>query len=308
MTDDLSLLTLADLRLLALLLQERSVTRAAQGSGQAQPAVSRRLQRLREMLGDPLLVRSGARMVLTDRALALREPLREILAQAARLEGSRGFDPAAASRAFHVVCSDCLPPTFLPDIVTRVTAAGPRLAAHVRPVEPGFDLAQALDDGSIDLVISNDPSPREDLRLGALFSDDVVCLMRRDHPFVQERRLTLARYLQLKHCAPYTGAPARTGPIDGELARTGYQRQVVASLPEFNLVPWAVATSDLVFTTARRFAEHAARMLPLAVVPAPSELPAMRFYQLWHERSHASPASRWLRQQVGEIGAALRAG
>lgn len=298
MADDLHQLSLNDLKLLSLLLQERSVTRVAEASGQAQPAVSRKLQRLREVLADPLLVRSGARLVLTERALGLREPLREIMAQAARLEGATVFDPSLAERSFHIVCSDCLPPDFLPGVVKRLTAAGPRIGAHVRPADPAFDLAQALDEGGVDLVINNDPKPREDLRLGALFTDDVVCLMRRDHPLAQERRLPLARYLRMRHLAPYTGSQPRSGPIDGELAKTGYQRQIVATVPEFNLAPFALLDSELVFTTARRFAEHYAAQLPLVVVPAPAELPPMRFYQLWHERNHASAASRWLREQV----------
>ena len=298
MQDDLHSLSLADLRLLSLLLAERSITRVAEASGQAQPAVSRKLQRLREVLADPLLVRSGARMVLTERAQALREPLREIMAQAARLEAGGSFDPAKAERAFHIVCSDCLPPDFLPGIVARLAGAGPRIAAHIRPADAAFDLAQALDDGSVDLVINNDPRPREDLRMAVLFSDEVVCLMRRGHPLAQERRLPLARYLRMRHLAPHTGSQPRTGPIDGELAKTGYQRQIVATVPEFNLAPYALLDSDLVFTTARRFADHYAARLPLVVAPAPAELPPMRFYQLWHERSHASAASRWLRAQV----------
>lgn len=301
MTDELSSLSLADLRLLALLLAERSITRAAKASGQAQPAVSRRLQRLRELLGDPLLVRSGTHMVVTERAQSLREPLREILAQAARLDpGGAKFDPARAERAFHIVCSDCVPPELLPALIRRVVGAGPKLAAHVRPADPAFDLAQAFDTGRIDLVINNDPRPREDLRIGMLFTDEVVCLMRRDHPLAQDRRLSLARYLRMRHLSPHTGAAPHSGPIDGELAKTGYRRQIAATVPEFGLAPYALLDSDLVFTTARGFAEHFAARLPLAVVPAPAEIPAMRFYQLWHERNHHSPASRWLREQVAE--------
>jgi DNA-binding transcriptional LysR family regulator len=308
MPETLQSLSLHDLRLLAWLLQHRSVTRAAEAAGQAQPAVSRKLQRWRELLADPLLVRSGARMVLTERAQALQEPLREILAQAARLEGGSRFDPARAERAFHIVCSDCLPPGFLPGVVKRVSGAGARLTLHVRPADAGFDLARALDEGSVDLVINNDPRPREDLRIGALYTDEVVCLMRRGHPLAQERRLPLARYLRMRHLAPHTGAQPRTGPIDGELSKTGYQRQIVATLPEFNLAPLALVDSDLVFTTARRFAEHYAAQWPLVLVPAPAELPAMRFYQLWHERNHASAASRWLREQVLAEARALGSG
>lgn len=305
MPDALLSLNLADLRLLALLLQECSVTRVAEQAGQAQPAVSRKLQRLREVLGDPLLVRSGGRLVATERAAALKAPLREILGQVARLEGAARFDPATAERAFQIVCADCLPPTFLPAVIARLTGAGERIAAHIRPSNPAFDVAQALDDGGVDLVISNDPRPREDLRIGALYTDEVVCMMRRGHPFEQERRLPLARYLRLRHLAPAASATPRTGPIDGELAKTGYQRHIAATVPEFNLVPHVVVATDLVFTTARRFAEHYAAGWPITLVRAPSEIPPMRFYQLWHERNHTSAASRWLRQQVSAVAEAL---
>lgn len=308
MPDSLLSLNLHDLRLLALLLQEGSVTKTAERLGQAQPAVSRRLQRLRDVLADPLLVRSGSRMVLTERALALQSPLREILGQVARLEGATQFDPARAERQFTIVSADSLPPTFLPGVIARLTAAGPRIAAHVQPSHPGFDVAQALDEGGVDLVISNDPRPREDLRVSTLYTDDVVCLMRREHPEAGTKRLGLARYLKLRHVAPSISASTRAGPIDGELVKTGYQRQIAATVPEFNLVPQVLLATDLVFTTARRFAEHYAAVLPLAMVRAPAELPPMHVYQLWHERNHTSAASRWLRAQVAAQAQDLLAG
>lgn len=305
MPEDLDSLSVADLRLLALLLEERSITRVAALSGQVQPAVSRKLQRLRDVLGDPLLVRSGARMVTTERAAALRAPLREILSQAARLDGGSAFDPAKADRCFHIVSADSLPPAFLPGVIARIVRGGPRLQAAVRPTDPAFDAAKAFEEGDLDLVISNDPAPREDLRIGVLYADEVVCLMRQGHPRAQDRRLSLARYLSLRHLAPHVSAAPRSGPIDGALARTSYQRRIVATVPEFNLAPQVLLASDLVFTTARRFAEHHARQLPLAIVDAPAEIPPMRFYQLWHERDHGSPASRWLRRQVADEAEAL---
>ena len=171
-------LNLADLQLLSLLLEEGSVTRVADRTQQDQPAVSRKLQRLRTVLGDPLLVRSGARLVPTERASLLREPLDEIISQVARLAAGNNFDPATTERSFVIASADSLAPTFLPEVIARVTAAGTRIALHVRPVDLAFDIAAALDAGRIDLVVSNEPRPREDLRLGTLYTDEVVCLMR----------------------------------------------------------------------------------------------------------------------------------
>ncbi|WP_295522711.1 LysR family transcriptional regulator [uncultured Pseudacidovorax sp.] len=298
MRDGLHALELQQLELLHVLLQECSVTRAAEKSGQTQPAVSRTLRRLREVLGDPLLVRSGTRLLPTERAQGLREPLSEILAQLARMEAGAGFDPATAQREFHIACADCLPPELLPRIIERVMAAGPGLRVRMRLIDPAFNVEKALEDGAIDLVINNSPKPREDLRLGVLFTDEVVCLMRADHPMAGERRLPLARYLGLRHLAPHPSSMRELGPVDGELAKTGYRRHIAATVPEFNMVPYVLARTDLVFTTGRHFAEHYAGRMALAVVRAPSEFPPMRFYQLWHELNHGSSSNRWLRQQV----------
>jgi DNA-binding transcriptional LysR family regulator len=182
--------------------------------------------------------------------------------------------------------------------VARVTGAGTRLRVLMRLIDPAYDVAQALEDGRIDLVVNNSPNPREDLRMGPLYQDEVVCLMRRGHPAARHRALSLARYLNLQHLAPFPSSSKELGPIDGVLAKTGYRRRIAATVPEFNLVPYVLLDTDLVFTTGRRFAQHYAGRLPLVIVDAPPEFPPMRFYQLWHERNHTSASNAWLRQQV----------
>jgi DNA-binding transcriptional LysR family regulator len=291
-------LDLAHLAILGLLLQECSVSRVAELTGKPQPSISRALRRLREVLGDPLLVRSGARMIATERALTLRSPVQEILNQVARIEVDARFAPATAEREFRIAFADCLCASFFPALVSSIASAGPRLRVLMRTIDPAFDVAQALEDGSIDLVVNNSPNPREDLRMGPLYEDEVVCLMRRGHAAARLQRISLARYLNLQHLAPYPSSSKELGPIDGVLAKTGYRRRIVATVPEFNLVPGVLLATDLVFTTGRRFAEHHARQLGMAVVPAPTEFPPMRFYQLWHERNHVSASNAWLRQRV----------
>ncbi|GAA4332146.1 LysR substrate-binding domain-containing protein [Pigmentiphaga soli] len=313
MRSDLQSLDIHHLTVLNLLLQYGSVTKVAEKTGQAQPAVSRMLWRLRKILDDPLLVRNGVRMVPTERAMAARAPLQEILAQVARLEAGSDFAPDLADREFHIACADCVPPCLLPQLVARLTSAGRRIRVRVRPTDPGFDAGRALDDGRIDLAIDTNPKPRADLRIGRLYADDPVCLVRQGHPLAAGPGLSLADYLNIQHLAPQPGSPHDMGPIDGELARIGYRRVIAATVPEFNLAPYVLLTTDLVFTTGRAFAQHYAQMLPLAILPAPAEFSPLGFYQLWHERDHASPANRWLRKQVAEavhdliLGASLPA-
>lgn len=305
--DALRSLDLHHITLLGVLIQECSVSRAAELTSRPQPSVSRMLRRLREVLDDPILVRSGAKMIATERAIALRGPVQEILNQVARIEVDRRFDPASANREFRIAFADCVCAAFFPSLVARVTQAGSRLSVRMRLIDPAFDVAQALEDGSIDLVVNNSRHPREDLRMGPLYDDEVVCMMRRGHAAARASRLTLARYLNLAHLAPHPSSMKELGPVDGVLATVGYRRRIAATVPEFNLVPYVLLETDLVFTTGRRFAEHYARWLSLAVVPAPVEFPPMRFYQLWHERNHTSASNAWLRQQLAAAARSIAA-
>jgi DNA-binding transcriptional LysR family regulator len=305
MRESLHTLDLHHLNILALLLQNCSVTKAAEQSGQAQSAISRTLRRLRAVLGDPLLVRSGSKLVPTERGVSLRGPLQEILAQVACMEAGSSFDPAHAERTFNIACADCLPPALLPRIIARASEAGPRINIRMRLIDPAFDPSQELEEGRIDLVINNSPRPREDLHIGQLFTDEVVCMMSANHPLADSERLSVATYLQCRHLAPHPSSVRDLGPVDGELSRAGHRRNIVATIPEFNLVPYVLTSTDLLFTTGRRFAEHYAALMPLKIVQAPAEFPTMRFYQLWHERNHISTSNRWLRQQVQEIARGL---
>jgi DNA-binding transcriptional LysR family regulator len=296
---DLRSLDVSHLMMLRQLLTDRSVTRTAEKLGVPQPSVSRVLKRLRAAFADPLLVRSGADFVLTERGAAVKEAIADILQ---RLDGiaaaKTAFVPSEATRVFSIACADCVAVALVPRIIAGVTASGPGLRVKFRSIDPAFSVPEALKSGDIDLVIDNSPSPPESLRLAPLYNDDVVLMMRRGHPAAAWGRPDLEAYLSLKHLAPHPSSLREAGPIDGELARGGYRRIVYATVPEFNLVPYVLLETDLVFTTGRRFAEHHARHVPIDVTPAPTFFPAMRFHQLWHDRAHFSPAIRWLRSVV----------
>jgi DNA-binding transcriptional LysR family regulator len=301
-------LNIEHLHLLDCLLEDRSVTKVAEREGLAQPAVSRLLTKLRTELGDPLLVKSGRGLALTERAELIRDPLRQLLATVAALRSDIGFDPAKAEQTFTIGCADCLLPSFVGEVVHRVTRAGSRLRVHFRPVDPRHDASHALETGQLDLIVSNHPRPREDLRTSTLYTEPVVCLIRRGHPLAGNRPLTLARYLGARHLAPSQSLDGEPGPILATLQRIGYRRKVAATVAEYGLVGAVLTRSDLVFTTGRRFAEHHAGLAPLSIVPAPTEFEAMTFYQLWHQRKHASASNRWLRHLLADVGKGIEHG
>ena len=288
------------LRVLCALVEERSVTLAARRLGQTQPALSASLKRLRELFGDPLLVREKLAMVPTARALQLAGKARGVLAALEDLAEREAFDPADAAVEFRVASPDYLAPAFLAEVARRIVVEAPGCRLVLHPLGADFDSERALADDKLDVIVGNWPSPPERLRLLLLVEDDVVCMVRRDHPLAGGL-LTLDRYLEAGHVVPAPYSSVQRGVVETHLAELGVQRDARVVVPYFGLAPHVVAATDLVFTTARHFANSFAATLPIAILEAPAGFPTMRFYQLWHERAHHVPAHRWLRALIADV-------
>jgi DNA-binding transcriptional LysR family regulator len=300
-------------RVLHTVISERSVSRAAMRLQSTQPMVSAQLKRLRELTGDPLLVRSGQGLAPTDAALAMLEPAQRLLREAETLfapqQRSGPFDAASSELTFRIAASDYLDPMFLPGIVECLKREAPRAQLEMHPLSAEFDYRRKLAAGEVDLVIGNWLQPPEELHLGRLMSDEIVCLVAADHPAAKPPRggrgWSVERYLQSEHVAPvalHAGAP---GVIDEHLKAQGLQRQVVVRSAHFSLIPLMVARSWLVLTTGRLFCSRYVGALGLRIVRCPVEFPPLTYYQLWHERSHSAPPLRWLRERVRDVARGL---
>ena len=294
------------IRVLHTVLTERSVSRAALRLGRYQPAVSASLKRLRELAGDPLLVRSGASMVPTVAGLRMIEPAAEILRSAEMLfSDARSFDPVTAHQTFSLAASDYLDPLFLPQLVTQLKSAAPNCGIDIHPLSADADYRAHLAQGHYDVVIGNWPKPPQELHLGRLFGDEVVSLVANHHPDAR-RGWDVEAWLAAEHIAPTPTHPGARGFIDEHLASQGLVRNITARCPHFGLIPAMVAGSLLVLTTGRQYAERFIGVLPVQVLACPVPFPRMMYYQLWHERTHASSAGRWLREQIKGVAASLR--
>ena len=294
------------IRVLHTVLTERSVSRAALRLGMYQPAVSASLKRLRELAGDPLLVRSGAGMVPTEAGLRMVEPAAHILRSAEMLfSDARSFDPATTSQTFSLAASDYMDPAFLPLVVTQIKAHAPGCRIDIHPLSADADYRHHLAQGQVDVVIGNWLKPPDDLHLGQLFGDEVVSLVAHHHPTVK-RGWDAEAWLAVDHIAPMPTHPGARGVIDDHLASLGLIRNVAVRCPHFGLIPAMVADSLLVLTTGRHYCERFVGKLPVKILPCPVVFPRMQYYQLWHERTHSSAAGRWLREQIKSAAAALR--
>ena len=300
------------IRVLNTVLVERSVSRAAIRLGMYQPAVSAALKRLRALAGDPILVRSGAGMVPTDAGLRMVEPSAAILRASSLLfSEARAFDPLTARVTFRLAASDYLDPLFLPRLVGHIKTQAPGCPIEIHPLSAQSDYRAQLAQGQVDVVIGNWATPPDDLHLGRLLGDEVVCLVARNHPAVRhgwqvKNVKNLASWLESEHIAPTALQMGARGVIDEHLDMLGLRRNITVRCPHFGLMPAMVASSLLVMTSGRQYCERFTASLPVTILPCPIEFPRMMYYQLWHERTHASAATKWLRERIKSVASALR--
>ncbi|MDA8523182.1 LysR family transcriptional regulator [Acidovorax sp. NCPPB 4044] len=286
---------------------ERNLTRAAEKLSLTQPAVSNALRRLREVLGDDLVVRKGQGVEPTPRALALWPPVRQALAQLQQSLAPGAFDPASANSTFVLAMADATGATLIPPLVEIVEREAPGVSLRVVPLTTR-DPRGLLDDDSTDMAVGYFPAVMADLTARAqtdsviaheslrLYDGEYVCVMRQDHPLAREP-LTLDQYCAARHLlVSFSGKPY--GFIDEALTALGRERRIVLTVNQFFTAGRVVATTDLLTVLPRHFVGVASLGGELLWRPLPMPLPTVHVDALWHRRRRHDAAHRWLRDAM----------
>lgn len=306
-TFDLNLLKVLDA-----VMSERNITRAAHRLALTQPAVSNALRRLREALGDDLLIRNGRILEPTDRGLELWTAVQEALQRLQTSLAPSVFDPAHATTAFVLTLADATGAELMPGLVEAITAQAPNVSLRVVPLTTR-DPRRMLEEGQADLAIGHFPSVLADLTARAqsgelvsyqhqrLFSSDYVCVMRQDHPLTREP-LTLAHFCEARHMLVSFSGRAY-GFVDEALALLGRSRRVVLTVNQFFTAGKVVINSDLLTVLPRHFVNVTGFADRLALRELPFEVSAIQVDALWHQRHNSSSAHAWLRAQVTALAA-----
>jgi DNA-binding transcriptional LysR family regulator len=292
---DLNLLIYLDL-----LIKHGSVTRVAQEMGVSQPGVSAALRRLRAVLQDPVLVRTGGGMVPTAKARAVQAQVAGALGLWARLaDGDMVFDPARTTRSYSLLASDYIQFLLLPGLAREMARQAPQATLRVIPPNP-YRRLQMLVEREADFAIGYYHEAPEELRTRRLFIEPVMCVMRRGHPdaacfdleaFVRSSHVGVASVSQGSYSAT----------LERVLAERGIQRRLPMILPSYLAVPHLLLETDHVATLPASLATAFARQLPLQVVPSPIALPALDVSILYHDSQQDDAAHQWFRQLVVEV-------
>jgi DNA-binding transcriptional LysR family regulator len=280
------------------LLDEGSVVGAAQRMNLSPAAMSRTLGRIRDALGDPILVRAGRGLVPTPRALALREQVAALVEQAGEVFRSADeVDLPKLDRAFNIRTNDLFIALYGAQLLRRMHEQAPRTVLRFVPESPGGDDDSVLRDGRTDLIISSTVDLGPEIKVQSLFQTYYVGLARRDHP-IFEQPITphsFASYPQIS----VSRRGRANGPIDVDLANFKVQRRVALITPSFHSALFSLPDSDLILPMPANILNSVHKLgLPLRSFEIPVPLERVTVLQAWHPRFHNDPAHRWLRQTL----------
>lgn len=291
------------LECLVALVEESSVTGAADRMGLSQPRMSNALRRLREVFDDPILVRTGQQMAPTDRAITIVEHVRQGLSEIALgLTPDESFSPGKSNRVFTLMLSDYIANLVLPQVTRHISMVAPNVQIRLTPLVTNH-ARNALEDESCDLAFGFFAGLQGNLRITTLFRDATVCIVRASHPTLS-KAITLEQFIRFGHVmlADAPGAGSTLEQLcDAELNRQGLQRRVAVHAPTPYSMARIVASSDFIGSLPRRLAVEFSRSLPLQVVSSPLVLDSFEVSMAWHERMHKDPGHIWLRNLFREF-------
>jgi DNA-binding transcriptional LysR family regulator len=300
------------LRVFDEVMAERNLTRAANNLAMTQPAVSNALKRLRDAVGDDLLVRAGYGVEPTPRALALWPTVRDALVSLRANLAPSGFDPKIGKHSFVLAMADATAALIIAPLVREIEAMKANITLRVLPLTTR-DPRSLLEAGTIDLAIGFFPAAvaavaqhsmqsdaPDTFHHNQLYDGEYVCVMRKGHPLlakIKNARITLDQYCEAHHLlVSFSGRPF--GFIDEALAEINRKRAVVLTVNQFFTAGGVVANSDLLTVLPRHFLPSTGMTHSLIALDLPFKSPLVRIDLLWHRHHQNNPAQKWLRELI----------
>ena len=278
------------LRLLLHLTEEESITKAAENLGVTQSAVSHMLNRLRAIVGDPVVVKSGRGVVATAHAKALAVKAHDLLDQLREFSHSGEFDPAELGNQITIAANDLQRDLLLPALLKRLKKEAPALTLRVIPSDiPTLEMFRT---NQCYLAISPRPPDGMEIIQKRLLKDRYLVFF---DGSVRDAPVSLNDYCAAEHVTvSYTSTQHLE--IDRYLQEKGLARRFGVEVSSFAGIPAFIHGSDRITTLPSLLRHDLLRDLDHCELPVPS--PPLPIYMVWHARYQHDPAHMWLREHL----------
>ena len=288
-----------DLNLLVVfktLFEEKNVTKASKKMGITQPAMSNALNRLRYLVKDELFIRGPRGMRPTPRANDLSLPIQSALNNLESSLSSINFNPRTTKKLYRISMSDDVAPIILPNLVKFLEKNSPESSLCVRS-EQGNEALKLLDNNEIDFAVGRFESVSGRFGYSDLFTEKYVCILKKNHPFGKETKLSIDQYLEAKHLrvAPMD-APIH--PIDRALSQLNFERDISVRIDLITLAPVIINNTDLILTLPSKTAQRMAKNYDFKIIELPLDLERRKTKMVWHKELTNHPTFDWVKTQI----------
>lgn len=291
-----------DLNLLVLfetIYEEQNLTNAAKRMRLGQPAISSALSRLREMLDDPLFIRTRDGMIPNDRAKQLIEPIRSALTTIHNaVEDRWAFDFKDIEHSFHISMSDYSECIILPKLMDWIGRVAPHVSVKIHALDDRF-VARELQKGEVDLVIGHIKSMADyNFKSEPLITEDFMVIARNDHPVVKNS-ISLKQYASIPHAV--TAPRLKDNIIDDMLAERGLKRFIALQVPDFLSIPSIVENTNTIATVPLRVAQKFLKSHNMKMLKPPLNYSKRVISQYWDPQKEQIKENIWLRRSISSI-------
>lgn len=276
----------------------KSVTIASSTLHLTQPAVSKQLNRLREIFEDPLFVRTVEGMAPTPRAEVLAGPIhRALIDVRTAFDSQVGFDSSTSERTFRIFMNDAGQMALLPRLLAVLAKEAPGLNIETVQMPTARMRGVGLESGDVDLAVGYFEDFDGSIHCQVLFEERYVGMVREDHPDIRDT-LSFEQFLHASHVVyqPAGGGHAsQESFVDKAFWAAGVHRRVAVRLAHAVGMSSMVSNTEHLVVIPHRLALACARLVPVRILDLPIEVPHFKVTQYWHDRFHADPGNQWLR-------------
>jgi DNA-binding transcriptional LysR family regulator len=285
---------------LQVLIEERNVTRAAERLHVTQPALSKTLQKLKELFNDPLFTRGSHGLIPTPKTEELALKLPPLLEQLQLLVEEQEFDPTRYRGRFRLALPQLIAQTMVPHLVERLSQRAPQLELEVTDLSANY--LEELATGQRDFIIQRQLNFDPDYLCHTLGFGQALCVMRHDHPLSHKSRMSLEDYLSYPHVRVYFPGmnDNNAGLIDEVLQQQQLTRRVLLATTDLGSALETLIQSDCLMVGAMHYTNLKRFSGLLHAMPFPEDLPfpEISFALVQHRRSLNSRAHQWLKDQI----------
>ena len=295
------------MKILDALLTESHVTLAGKKIGLSQSATSTALKQIRDILGDPILVRGqGSQMFLIEYAKSIQGQVSKLSQELTELFFREPFKASTSKRVFHIGMSDYLSFVLLPEVIDRLNHEAPNMKLIVHHLNY-FSDASKLENGELDLVLGYFPEAPIHIDKEPLYEDYGVFVAHQSHPlFGEKQRPSLKRIIEY----PLIMVSFNNDPTDTYLDRLirteGLDAKVKVVVPHALIALLSLKKNDYITHTVKRLAEPMLKQLELQFLPTPTEVKKVHeepyvAHQYWYKTSSDDKAHQWIRALIKEV-------